>query len=448
MDAKAQQLLKKYMKNKKFLSIEPSVASKTAIETMLMKTAIPRKNIHHAKNLHMAMEIIKEKKPNYIITNERLEDGSYKEVLEEHLKQWPNRLESGFILLSENDSLDAISKVAQSEIDSLVIIPFTVTSLQSEFLKVVVPKTNPSDYEIALETIREHMRFDIDKAFTLAQKAVKLDPKPYEAYYLEGIIHLKSKALEQAKVSFEKSLKANSEYYNSLKELFAVYMTLKERHKAYQISKKLTEVFPVNPEMIPDLAWISVACAEYDDILKYHTAFKTVDQPDNDLKNYIAASLTIYGKKIMQDKYEKNETIDEEILNRAYKLMEEASVICEDKPLVFASLINTLRMTNNSALLENIFTRARKRFPNNKNIKVLEILIDDDKLKPAESLKNAQNAVKSGLDMPEIHEIILRRTVELGLPERIIEESLDNACKSFPNLKSVFEEILSSAKKD
>ncbi len=448
MDAKAQQLLKKYMKNKKFLSIEPSVAAKTAIETMLMKTAIPRKNIHHAKNLQMAHELLKEKKPNYIITNERLEDGNYKEILDEHLKQWPNRLDSGFILLSDNDSLDAVSKVAQSEIDSLVLIPFTVTSLQSEFLKVVVPKSDPSDYQLALESVREHLRFDVNKAFELVKKAIKLDSKPFEAYYLEGMIHLKGKSLEQAKTAFENSLKSNPTYYNSLKELFTVYMTLKERHKAYQISKKLTEEFPVNPEMIPDLAWVSVACAEYDDILKYHTAFKTVDQPDNDLKNYIAASLTIYGKKIVQDKFENGEKIEEDIINRAYKLMEEASVICEDKPLVFASLINTLRLTSNASLLENIYDRASKRFPNNKSIKVLEVLMNDDKLKPAESLKGAQNAIKSGLDMPEIHEIILRRTVELGLPERMIQESLENACKSFPNLKNVFEEILVKAKKD
>lgn len=447
MDAKTQQQIKTYMKNKKFLAVEASVAGKTAIESMLTKTAVARKNVFFAKNEQMAMEIIKEKKPNYIITNEKLEDGNYKTLLDEHIKQYPNRLESGFILLSENDSLESVTKLAQSEIDALVILPFTVTSLQGEFLKVVLPKSNPSDYQVLVESVKEHMRFDMNKAFDLARKASKMDPKPFEAFYLEGVIHSKAKALEQAKEAFEKSLKFHPEYYNSLKELFNIYMLQKDRYKAYQISKSMTDKFPVNPELIPDLAWVSVACAEYDDILKYHTAFKSVDEPDNDLKNYIAASLTIYGKKIVQDKFKDNEPVDEKLLSRAYSLMEEASVICEDKPLVFASLINTLRITSNDGLLDNIFTRAKKRFPNNKNIKLLEVMLDDDKLKPAESLKNAHNALKGGLDLPEIHEIILKRSMELGLSDKLIEESLEQACKSYPNLKNIFEGLVQNSSK-
>ncbi len=446
MDAKAQQLIKQYMKNKTFLAVESTVAGKTAIEQMLKKTAIARKNIQFAKNIEMALEIMKELKPNYIFTNEKLEDGNYKELLEEHLKQQPNRLEAGFILLSENDSLDAVSKVAQSEIDCLVMLPFTVTSLQSEFLKVILPKTDPSDYMKLLESAREHMRFDVDKAFDFLKKAFKLDKKPFEAYYLEGLIHLKSKSLEQAKSSFERSLKFHPKFYGSLKELFNIHMIQKDRHKAYNISSKMTEEFPVNPEMIPDLSWVSVACAKYDDILSYHTAFKDLEEPDNDLKNYIAASLTVYGKKIIKDKFEENAEVDPDLLKRAYKMMEEASIICEDKPLVFASLIQALKISQNTQLMDNILKRAQNKFPKNKNIKVLEVIVNDEQLKPAESLKVAQDALKSGLDSPEIHEIILKRAVELGLPERVIEDSMEQATKSFPKLKNVFESVISAAK--
>jgi hypothetical protein len=446
MDAKAQQLIKQYMKNKTFLAIEPTVAGKTAVEQMLKKTAVARKNVQFAKNVEMALEIMKEFKPNYIFTHDKLEDGNYKEILEEHLKQQPNRLESGFILFSENDSLDAVTKLAQSEIDCLVMLPFTVTSLQSEFLKIVLPKTAPSEYKILIESAREQMRFDLDAALVTLGKAKKQEKKPFEAFYLEGLVHVKSKGLEQAKTAFETSLKYNPKYYNSLKELFNIYMQLKDRHKAYRISAMMTEDFPVNPEMIPDLAWVSVACAEYDDIINYHTAFKNLDEPDADLKNYIAASLTIYGKKILKDKFENEKEVDPDLLNRAFKLMDEASAICEDKPLVYASLIQALKLSDNKQLMENILKRAQNKFPKNKNIKVLEVIVNDEQLKPAESLKVAQDALKDGLDSPEIHEIILKRVIELGLPERVLEESLETAVKSFPKLKSVFESVISASK--
>ena len=223
-------------------------------------------------------------------------------------------------------------------------------------------------------------------------------------------------------------------------------MIQKDRHKAYNVSSKMTEEFPVNPEMIPDLSWVSVACAKYDDILSYHTAFKDLEEPDNDLKNYIAASLTVYGKKIIKDKFEENAEVDPDLLKRAYKMMEEASIICEDKPLVFASLIQALKVSQNTELMDNILKRAQNKFPKNKNIKVLEVIVNDEQLKPAESLKVAQDALKSGLDSPEIHEIILKRAVELGLPDRVIEDSMDQATKSFPKLKSIFEGVISAAK--
>ncbi len=442
MDAKAQALIKAYLKNKHFLVVEPTVAGKTAIEQMLKRTAVPRKNIKFARNMEMAIDILKNNMPNYVITVDKAEDGNYKELLELHIKQQPNRLDNGFVLLSENDSVDAITKLAQSEIDTLVIMPFTVTSLQSEFLKTIIPKSAPSDYKVLVEAAREHMLFDLDKALSFLNKAKKADPKPFEALYLEGLIYLQDKSLEKARECFELSTRINSEYYPSLKELFNIFIQTKDRNRAYQISKKLSETFPVNPEMIPDLAWVSVATAQYDDILDYHQAYKNVEEPDNDMKNYIAASLTIYGKKIIQDKYKDGEEINPEILERAFSLMDEASSICDDKPLVFASLINTLILAKNERLINHIMDKAKAKFPKNKTIKVLEVLADDSQLTPSESLKNAQDALKEGLSSPEIFEVILNRAVELGLNSATIQEFLDNATKEFPNLKPQFEKIV------
>ncbi len=443
MDAKAQALIKAYLKNKYFLVVEPTVAGKTAIEQMLKKTAVPRKNVKFAKNMEMAIDILKNNMPNYVISVDKAEDGNYKELLDLHLKQQPNRLDSGFILLSENDSVDAITRLAQSEIDTLVIMPYTVTSLQTEFLKSIIPKSAPSDYKVYVEAAREHMRFDLDKALSFLSKAKKADPKPYEALYLEGMIFLQDKSLEKAKDCFDLSLRAHGDYYPALRELFNIYIATKDRNRAYQISKKLSEKYPVNPEMIPELAWVSVATAQYDDILDYHKAFKNVDDPDNDMKNYIAASLTIYGKKIIQDKFKDGMEIDQEILDRAFGLMDEASSICADKPLVFASIINTLIIAKNEKLTSHILDKAKTRFPKNKTIKVLEILADDAQLAPSESLRNAQDALKDGLISPEIYEVILKRSVELGLNQATINDYLNEASNEFPNLKSQFEKIVS-----
>ncbi len=442
MDAKAQALIKAYLKTKSFLVVEPTVAGKTAIEKMLQKTAVARKNVKFAKTLESALEIMKDQMPNYVFTLDKLEDGPYHDLLELHLKQQPNRLDNGFFLLTDNDSTDNITKLAQSEIDAMVILPFTVTSLQSEFLKVIVPKSAPSEYKILIESAREHMRYDVDKAMSFLNKAKKADSKPFEAFYLEGLIHLGDKALELARESLEQSLKFNPSYYNSLKELFNIYISLKEKHRAYQVSKKLSENYPVNPKMIPDLAWVSVANAQYDDILDYHQAFKNVEDPDSEMRNYISASLAIYGKKIIKDKTEGNESVDQSLIDRALRLMDEASVVCDDKPLVFASLINTLILSKNETITSKVLERAKSKFPKNKTIKTLEILADDASLPPSKSLKNAQDAVKSGLKSPEIYQIILKRSLELGLNESTIKDYLNEACQEFPQLSTEFEKIV------
>ena len=60
MDAKAQALIKAYLKNKLFLVVEPTVAGKTAIEKMLQKSAVARKNVKFSKTAENALDIMKD----------------------------------------------------------------------------------------------------------------------------------------------------------------------------------------------------------------------------------------------------------------------------------------------------------------------------------------------------------------------------------------------------
>ena len=86
---------------------------------------------------------------------------------------------------------------------------------------------------------------------------------------------------------------------------------------------------------------------------------------------------------------------------------------------------------------------TKSKFPKNKTIKILEILADDATLAPSQSLKNAQDAVKTGLKSPEIYQIILKRSIELGLNEKAVNDYLEEASQEFPQLKPEFEKIIS-----
>lgn len=443
MDEKSIAQIKKYVKGKKFLIVDNSSVGKASIKKMLTQTAVSKTNILSANNFEDAKEIVKNQKPEWIFCNYMIGGESYEELLSLHLKMRPERITSGFILLSENNSLEISVHVAQSQVDKLVLIPFTVVSLQQEFLKVMLPKANPTPYQVHVELGKQYFYTDPDKALSYFNKAKRLEKGPTAACYYEGMLYLKEKSLEKARSCFEEGLKYQPLHYQCLSELFQIMVKLDEKHKAYKLARCLIDHYPVNPELLPTLTWLSVACAEYDDIFEYHSAFKQVVNPDKDMKNYIAASMAIYGKKVIKDKFKEEKETSSELYSKALEVIERASEICDGKPLIYASLVEALKEAQEIELLDRVLSKALAQFPESREIRILEVLVGNLQATAAEGLKLVQDSIQKGLKSPELYEVLIKRAIEMNLAKQKVEEHYEKACRDFPDKRNSFEELIS-----
>lgn len=444
MDQKLIELVKTYVKGKKFLIVDNTNVGKASIKKMLQQTAVNKKNILTATNFDEASELIKHHRPEWIFSCFMSGRETYECILDLHLKIRPERLNAGFVLLSENDSLEIAVRVAQSEVDKLILIPFTVTNLQQEFIKVMVPKATPTPYQVHVELAKQFFLTDPDKAYNYIQKAKALDPKPAQAFYLEGMMYLKDKSLEKARSAFEGALKHHPLHFQTLSELFQILVTQKDNQKAYRIARCMLDNYPVNPELIPKLSWLSVACAEYDDVFEYHDAFKKVREPDAEMKNYIAASLAIFGKKVIQDKFRHQKETSGELYNKALQVIDMASSICEDRPLIFASLVEALNEAGEIDKVDRVLGRALEQFPDSKELRILDVVTSDMKMPAGDSLKRAMDSIVSGLKAPELYHIVLSRAIEMKMNKSKLQEHFENACRDFPEKKQEFSQIVAT----
>lgn len=444
MDQKLIEIIKTYVKGKKFLVVDNTNVGKASIKKMLQQTAVSKKNILTASNFDEAQELIKHHRPEWIFSCYMCSNESYEGILDLHMKVRPERLNSGFILLSENDSLEIAVRVAQSEVDKLILIPFTVTNLQQEFIKVMIPKATPTPYQVHVELAKQYFLTDPDKAYNYLQKAKALDPKPAAAFYYEGMMFLKDKSLDKARASFEHALKHQPLHFQTLSELFQILVIQKDNQKAYRIARCMLDNYPVNPELIPKLSWLSVACAEYDDVFEYHDAYKKVRNPDKEMKNYIAASLAIFGKKVIQDKFRHQKETSTELYSKALQVIDMASAICEDRPLIFAALVEALNEAGEADKVDRVLSRALEQFPESRELKILDIITSDLKAPAGESLKRAMDTIGTGLKAPELYHIVLNRAIEMKMNKSKLQEHFENACRDFPDKKSEFSEIVAS----
>jgi tetratricopeptide (TPR) repeat protein len=441
MDQKTQQQIRSYMKDKRFLVVDGTTAGKTAIEVMLKKSAVARKNVSFMKTLSTALSDLEHERQHYVITQQNIDGELFTDLFKLHDELRPSKKESGFIIITEDDSPNNLNNLAMMGIDTVIIAPYTVTSMQTEFLKVIIEKSTPSPYEEGVSKIKEYLKFDVDKALGEIQKVKKLDDKPFEVLYLEGAIAMRSKSLEEAKKCLNECLDHNPKYYRALKDLFHIHLMLKDKNEAYKISQSLTEDFPISSDLIPDLAWVSVACAKYDDIIAYHEAYKEFDKPEDAIRDHIAASLVIYGKNVLQNR-KAGEDIPEDVYQRAIDLLIEAANICHQKPLVYVSIIMTLREYKITDRIAEVMSMATKKFPKNLNIKMVQVLVDDCLKGDQEAYESAKNAITMGLNSPEIFEVLIKRAKALNLAQDIQDAHLAMAIETYPNLADDFKNLV------
>lgn len=434
-----------FFKDMEVLVIESIGNARVAYENAFKALGIERKNVRFAKTFNDALIEMRNFKPSLIFSYEVIGEDRYTSVLKEHLKILPNRLKNSFILLTQNDSIDAISKIAQQQVDLVLPIPFTVESIKALMEELYQMKSSPSEYRVLINEAYEFIGKKHERVFEITAKAREVSKNPFEAHYLEALCQFKEEKYDEAVITLEKSYAINPRDFNTLKLFFKTYKHQKNYYMALQYSLKLHADYPISPDMLKDLSMVAVAAGKHELILNYYEAYKKINEPSAEIKDSIAAALVIYARcelaKIDFFKEDMQSLSKNKKYKETLKLLEEASIICTDKPAILEKMVVILTQTPDNKTTKFIQVKQKEKFPKYENAPLMDALVTDKDSTPSQALKMAIDTLNSGFKSEELYEIIIKRSIEMDRNKESTQEWYDQALKIYPNMKPRLDKI-------
>ncbi len=425
---------KKYFKNKKAMLLEPSTSVRTTIRRLLVELGIESGRQIVAADFHSAIEIIKKDRPHYIFSSFEFQKKNFTDLLVEHLQVYPNRLEAGFYVLSEKNSMSIASMVLDHDIDALCSQPFTFDTLKSSVLESLVYKVELDAYMKAIEDGKEKFRQSqynmakqmFDYATTLA-KDVSL------AYAWLGHTCVKQNSLEEAEKNYHKGLITNGKSYNCIKGLIEFYTQAKRYEDAYNFNKKLIENYPVNPDKIADLVRLSIINQKYEDVINYCKIFVGLDEKVESVKKYISAGLAICGKYLISKDDKEN----------GVNALVEAAKLSDGKREILYSVIKSLLQAGAKNKAQQVLDDFSTEQTEGTDFSIMELEIIFETEEAGKAFNLGSSLLKKGIRDYRVYEIVIKSSVKLGRSADAISNVLFEAVKAYPEKKDFYDNLLS-----
>lgn len=205
--AKENKVYLDYFETKKILIIDPSLSTRSSLKKTLLQIGAKQPNIFDTDNYKISLENIQLMKPDFVIASRFMAGGSVVDLFYEHQKTNPNRIKSGFFVITEENSLSEVAHSLNYEMDGLISFPFTGASVISAIIASTKHKVTPTPYLLKLNLGREqfvHNQMEFAQSFF--EEALKLDDHPFEALYYLGSMHYKHGETAEAIEKLEKPI--------------------------------------------------------------------------------------------------------------------------------------------------------------------------------------------------------------------------------------------------
>jgi len=431
-DSKESRKYKEYLKNKKCLIVDPTKSLRTPIKKIFSDLGVSVQDIFTVNTLLEATETLSSESPHFIVSQSKIDDTKVVEtLLPTHLSLRPNRLESGFFLISPENSLASAIAVLELEVDAFIAQPFTLKTILDTILKTLDKKIAPSQYKKKIEGVKEDIhREQLEKALSSVEESFEFSKNPGASYFYQGLINSKLPNKEkQAEESYLKGLDLLPNDYKLLNNLSHIYFEQQKFKDAYELNKKLRDKYPINPNSFPMIVKLAIHTANHQDILDICNFFKELEGLEEYIKNYISASLTICGRYFF--------SINKNDLGK--DCLDQAIEICE-KIEVFESIIELLLKRREYSLITKYLDIFNKSTHSKYSDKVtcfnIRMQIENGNLGKAFDLGN--ELLKKNSELPEAYALMIKVSKQSGKSKSYIDELIRDACKKFPDNKNLF----------
>lgn len=295
MDKK--EVFKKFLETNEVLIVDKNPGSRNRLLKTIYDLGAKRHMIHTAGSIVESQEIIKTRKIGIVLSDYFIGGGSGFDLFKMLREKFPNSKDLCLVLVTANISQTAVAKAAEEDVDSFIIKPYTIQSIQENLISTVAAKVAPSDYILKIEEGKVLItEGKYDEAIDCLKVASGMHSKPALALFYIGQAEYLKNQLNEATGSYNDGLNFNSIHFKCLVGLYEIFMREERFTEAYGVVKKIAKYFPANPDRLTQIVRLAVRTQNYEDMQMYYEIFTALEIRTEILINYIGAGMYIAGK--------------------------------------------------------------------------------------------------------------------------------------------------------
>lgn len=375
-------IFKQYLESNEILIFDKNPASRTRLIKIMYDLGAARNSVHTGNSIAEAEEIINTKKIGIVLSDYYVGGGSgfdlFKIIREKNIV---NR-KLCLILVTSNISQTAVAKAAEEDVDSFIIKPYTIQSIQENLISTISLKARPTDYLVKIDEGKALIGIGkYEKALTVLNGALRLHPRPSLALFYIGQAEYLKNHVEKAEGSYNQGLGFNNIHYKCLVGLHEVFMRESRFDEAYQVVKKIANYFPANPDRLTQIVRLAIQTKNYDDMQMYYEIFTSLQERTDVLTNYIGSGMYISGKHCMRN----ND------VPRALQFFDNIAISCSEHTKFIRAMITLLIEYNLADEAAKYLSRFPVDFHGTEDFLVCDYLVS------AKSINDGNRIVRDGM---------------------------------------------------
>lgn len=292
-----EKLFKLFLADNEIIIADKSSASRRRLVKTIVDMGAKRNQIHSVAHYSEAIAIIESNKPKLILSDYKLSGGSGFELFKHYKETYPEEKKAILILVTSNISQSAVAKAAEEDVDSFIIKPYTVKSLEKSLKGSVIAKLFPSKYIQAIELGKEQLfAGNFKEALEIFDDAKALSDAPSLALFYHGQTKYFMDDVREAEHDYKEGLKINNIHYKCQIGLYEMFKLEGKETEAYDVVKNIARYFPSNPERLKEVIHLAVRTKNYADIEQYYDLFVDLEERPRDVIKYVCAGMYVCGK--------------------------------------------------------------------------------------------------------------------------------------------------------
>jgi CheY-like chemotaxis protein len=409
---KKKELFKEFLSNNTILVVDKSSASRRRLTKTLVDLGSKRNQVHSVAHYSEAVDIIEKEKPQLVLSDYAINGGSGFDLFSDYRKLHPDEKKSTLILITSNISQSAVAKAAEEDVDSFIIKPYTVKSLEKSLVNAVINKLYPSEYVQTVDLGKEQMfAGDYAVAMETFQSALELNKKPALAHFYHGQCKHFLNLNTEAEGDYEKGLTINSIHFKCQVGLFDLFKKEGKHKEAYDVVRNIAKYFPSNPERLKEVIHLCMITKNYKDMELYYDIFVDLDERTDDVINFICSGLYIYGKySLLQGDTAKTKEIFDKV-----------GISCVGVTKFLKSMIILLVENDIYPDAQKLLSRFTMGADNKEDYEICSYLADSNTMANTERISTGLDLFNKGYKHPSTTKILIDSLFEGGSEKKALE---------------------------